>query len=110
MPRGLSSLQREILYRAWQQNGSVTFRQVLASYFNLHPPYRRESHGKAQATLSRAVRRLATRGLVERYVHGVKLTDAGVVVARSLLDPLRPGGMARALEWQIDRALKFLDQ
>lgn len=111
----LSRLQRWILYAAFEnrsdaQEVDLYRHEILAGYFDF--PMRwydseplhsnpgshrfdreqigRERYDAAQASISRAVRRLEARGLVERYVGavsrwaGLRLTDAGFEAAPCL--------------------------
>jgi hypothetical protein len=114
----LSRLQRWILYAAYDNRSGpapasqpdLYYHEILAGYFRFpvrwyggeplhsHPGshhFDREEIGRArydaaQASVSRAVRRLETRGLAERYAGavsrwtGVRLTDAGFEAAPKL--------------------------
>jgi hypothetical protein len=116
----LSRLQRWILYAAWENrldgddgNADLYYHEILAGYFGFpmrwygdqprhsHPGshrFDREEIGRArydtaQASASRAVRRLTDRGLAERYVgafsrwSALRLTDAGFAAAPTLERP-----------------------
>src|SRR5262249_49535003 len=98
MGRGLSDLQKDILQLALRyQNGVLTF-MVLHAHW--HWPLHGEAsnfeghwfdpaligkkeYNAARASVSRAFRRLETRGLVVRQAHGVQLTARGIKIAQA---------------------------
>jgi hypothetical protein len=105
-PQGLSKLQRAILKLAIAnvrhdagQNHAVSRREVLEAYYGFRPVrlgrcrsspvFSRGQIGlsryrAAQVSLSKAVKRLAARGLLNQSPKGLVLTEAGVIAARQL--------------------------
>ena len=98
MGRGLSDLQKDILRLALRYQNSVLTFMVLREHW--HWPLHKEAahyeghwfdpslisekpYNTARASLSRAFRRLETRGLVVRQTHGICLTAKGIKIAQA---------------------------
>jgi len=102
MAKGLSELQRFILCEALKSGGSMTNQRLLIIYYGFEPAERYQGpytinfdvrqigkarYNAASVAVVKAFNRLAARGLARRvYNHGIYLTNAGMGMAKFILD------------------------
>jgi hypothetical protein len=105
--KGLSRLQKFILYAASKGGGNITNQRVLIEYYGFQTSYGylTRGHGSkafdvgqigkhrynaASVAVVKSFDRLAARGLARReYNHGIYLTDTGRAVAESIHQMLK---------------------